>query len=122
MGSISTNRELVKEYFDRISSRELGGLLDLFVDDAVVYEPFSSENGLHGRGEIEPFLKVVLMANSDLDRNIAFPPKEDGNEITVQVRFQRGGVVRGQFTFETTDIQTNHGAEKRIKKLRIQFS
>ena len=112
----------MKEYFDRISSKELGALLGLFANDAVVYEPFSSEDGLHGIGEIEPFLKVVLMANSGLDREIAFPQKDDGNKIAVQVRFQRGGEVRGQFTFETEDVQTSQGPEKKIKKLKIHFS
>ena len=97
-------------------------LLGLFASDAIIYEPFSSEDGLHGKGEIEPFLKVVLMANSGLDRNITFPTNEGGNEIIVQVKFQRGGMVRGQFTFETINVQTDQGTEKKIKKLKIQFS
>ena len=122
MAGIATNKDLVMEYFNLISSRDLGRLLGLFADDAVVYEPFSSEEGLHGRGEIEPFLKVVLMANAGLDREITFPKNEQDGEIMVQVRFQRGGVVKGIFTFSTTAVQTERGAEKRIKVLKIQFS
>ena len=122
MAGIATNKDLVMEYFNFISSRDLGRLLGLFADDAVVYEPFSREEGLHGRGEIEPFLKVVLMANTGLEREITFPKSEDEGEITVQVRFQKGGVVRGNFTFATTAVQTEQGAEKRIKMLKIQFS
>jgi ketosteroid isomerase-like protein len=125
MAGTATNRDLVREYFNLISSRDLDRLLGLFTDDAVVYEPFSSEEGLHGRGEIEPFLKVVLMANAGLEREIIFPPDKEGgrdDEITVQVRFQKGGVVRGSFTFVTVDAQTGQGTEKRIKALKIQFS
>ncbi|MEO9294583.1 MAG: nuclear transport factor 2 family protein [Nitrososphaera sp.] len=122
MAGTATNRDLVREYFNLISSRDLDRLLGLFTDDAVVYEPFSSEEGLHGRGEIEPFLKVVLMANAGLEREIIFPPDKEGDEITVQVRFQKGGVVRGSFTFATVDAQTEQGTEKRIKMLKIQFS
>lgn len=122
MAGIATNKDLVMEYFNLISSRDLGRLLALFADDAVVYEPFSREEGLHGRGEIEPFLKVVLMANAGLDREITFPQNEQEGEITVQVRFRRGGMVKGNFTFATTAAQTERGAEKRIKVLKIQFS
>ena len=121
MAGIATNRDLVREYFNLVSSRDLSRLLGLFADDAVVYEPFSSEEGLHGKGEIEPFLKVVLMANAGLEREIMFPDNEEGNEMTVQVRFQRGEVVRGSFAFGTASVQTDHGPEKRIKTLKIQF-
>lgn len=121
MAGIATNRDLVREYFNLVSSRDLGRLLGLFADDAVVYEPFSSEEGLNGKGEIEPFLKVVLMANAGLEREIIFPDNEEGNEMTVQVRFQRGGVIRGIFAFGTASVQTGSGQEKRIKTLKIQF-
>lgn len=121
MAGIATNRDLVREYFNLVSSRDLGRLLGLFADDAIVYEPFSSEDGLNGKGEIEPFLKVVLMANAGLEREIMFPDNEEGNEMTVQVRFQRGGVIRGSFAFGTASVQTDSGPEKRIKTLKIQF-
>lgn len=121
MARIATNRDLVQEYFSLISSRDLNRLLGLFADDAVVYEPFSSEEGLHGRGEIEPFLKVVLMANAGLDREIVFPADEQQDEITVQVRFRKGGVVKGSFTFATNDVRIGEGTEKRIRMLRIHF-
>ena len=119
---IATNRDLIREYFNLISSRDLGRLLGLFADDAVVYEPFSSEEGLNGKGEIEPFLKVVLMANAGLEREIIFPDNEEGSdEMTVQVLFKRGGVIRGSFAFGTASVQTDSGPEKRIKTLKIQF-
>src|ERR1044072_1578545 len=42
IGLISTNKELVKEYFDSITSKDLSALLGLFASDAIIYEPFSS--------------------------------------------------------------------------------
>jgi ketosteroid isomerase-like protein len=41
-----TDEEIVHEYFRLIKTKDMYGLLDLFTDDAVIYEPFSkSEDG-----------------------------------------------------------------------------
>jgi hypothetical protein len=53
-----------------MGTKDLEGMLELFDYDVVVYEPFSKEEGLYGISAIEPFLKVALMANSDLRRTV----------------------------------------------------
>lgn len=119
---ITTNKDLVLEYFDRISKRDLDGLLDLFVDDATLYEPFSSETGLHGLSEIESFIRVAFMANAGLQREITFAPSKKADEIVANVTFKRGDTLRGRFTFKTQDVEARTGMSKKIKTLKIEFT
>lgn len=119
--AISANRALVQEYFACITRRNLEGLLDLFTEEAVVYEPFSNQRGgLRGRSEIEPFLRVALMANAGLDKKITFPEEAD-DKVTALVTFRRGDEIRGRFTFALQQVPTPHGVQKRIRSLKIEF-
>lgn len=119
--TISTNRGLVQEYFACITRRNLEALLDLFVEEAVVYEPFSNQQGgLRGRSEIEPFLRVALMANTGLDKKITFA-EEVADRVTALVTFRRGDEMRGRFTFASKDVPTPHGVQKKICSLKIEF-
>ncbi len=109
-------------YFRYIDSKDIDGLLDLFDYDAVVYEPFSKVEGLHGRSAIEPFLKVAMMANSELRRAVKIEKtKKTGinNEITALITFEKGEKVKGKFTFQFTD--DGDSREKKIKSLHIEF-
>ncbi|MEM2141513.1 MAG: nuclear transport factor 2 family protein [Nitrososphaera sp.] len=121
-----TGQETVRRYFDLITKKDADGILDLFTDDEpVVYEPFSNEKeGLRGKEAIESFLKIVLMANAGLKRDIRF---EDGSddETTALVTFERGTTLRGRFTFnfvkEAGEGKKGDGHVRRIKSLRIKF-
>jgi ketosteroid isomerase-like protein len=119
-----TGEEIVARYFRYIDSKDLDGLLDLFDYDAVVYEPFSKVGGgLHGRSAIEPFLKVAMMANSELRRTVKIEKttkanNNNNNEITALITFEKGEKVKGRFAFEFTE---NDSGEKRIKSLHIEF-
>jgi ketosteroid isomerase-like protein len=66
-----TGEQIVARYFRCMDSKDLDTMLDLFDYDATIYEPFSNvTGGLRGRSSIEPFLKVAMMANSNLQRTI----------------------------------------------------
>jgi hypothetical protein len=116
--------EIVARYFRYIDSKDLDGLLDLFDYDAVVYEPFSKVGGgLHGRSAIEPFLKVAMMANSELRRTVKIEKttkanNNNDNEITALITFEKGEKVKGKFMFEFTE---DDSWEKKIKSLHIEF-
>jgi ketosteroid isomerase-like protein len=113
--------EIVARYFRYMDNKDLDGILDLFDYDAVVYEPFSKVEELHGRSAIEPFFKVAMMANSDLRRTIKIEKTkkaDNNNEITALTTFEKGDKVKGRFTFEF--IEDDSG-EKRIKSLHIKF-
>ncbi|WP_337863699.1 hypothetical protein [Nitrososphaera sp.] len=127
-----TVEDVVRRFFKLIDSKDLAGLLDLFEYDATVREPFSRSEVLRGRSEIEPFLKVVLMANSDMRRRIQLDPHQlreghrngggsgddDGDEdskATATVTFEKGDKVRGRFAF----VLNPHS--KKIRSLTIQF-
>jgi hypothetical protein len=116
-----TGEEIVARYFRYMDNKDLDGMLDLFDYEAVVYEPFSKVEELHGRSAIEPFFKVAMMANSDLRRTIKIEKTkkaDNNNEITALTTFEKGDKVKGRFTFEF--IEDDSG-EKRIKSLHIEF-
>jgi ketosteroid isomerase-like protein len=116
-----TGEEIVARYFRYMEDKDLDGILDLFDYDAVVYEPFSKVEELHGRSAIEPFFKVAMMANNELRRTIKIEKTKkvnNNNEITALTTFEKGDKVKGRFTFEF--IEDDSG-EKRVKSLHIEF-
>lgn len=124
-----TDKEIVARYFECMSSKDLEGMLELFDYYAVVYEPFSKEEGLYGISAIEPFLKVAMMANSELRRTVKIKkPKNPGNNhnsIIALVSFEKGEKLNGRFTFEFTDTDNSNNNNvykgKKIKSLHIEF-
>lgn len=110
---------MIYQYFKCIDSKDLSGILDLFDYDAVVYEPFSNiTGGLKGKSSIEPFLKVVLMANSNSQRTIKIEKPTKPNKVTALVTFEKGDKAKGKFTFEFED---DPASGKKIKSLHIEF-
>lgn len=116
------NEIIVKEYFNRIKSKDLEGLLELFSDDAVIYEPFSKAKCLLGKNEIKSFLKSVIMANDGLQYEINIEGRQDNhvNNLVANVIFRRGHAINSRFTFsvENTRDYDLHG---KIKSLLIEF-
>jgi hypothetical protein len=125
-----------------LQNKDIDGLKDLFWSDATVYEPFSKlEHGLRGWSQIEPFLKVAIMANESLSNKIAFEESRriknkdlndeekntsDSNNDIVEalVTFQKDNVIKAKFRFELSN-QANtvdDSERKKIKALRIQFT
>lgn len=121
-----TGQETVRRYFDLITKKDVDGVLDLFTDDEpAVYEPFSNEKeGLHGKDAIESFLKIALMANAGLKREIKFEG-ENIDAATAVVIFERGTILKGRFTFnfviEKGASKKGDGMVRRIKSLKIRF-
>lgn len=124
---ILSNEQMVNRYFQLVGNRDVHGLLDLFADDAIIYEPFSNvQNGLQGKTAIENFLKVAVMANTGMNRTITFIEEDDKNKklqegeesIAALVTFERGDNVTAKFTFHF--VMTPVG--RKIKMLKIQFA
>lgn len=118
-----TSEEMVYQYFKYIVSKDLDGILDLFNYDAVIHEPFSNvAGGLKGKSSIEPFLKVAMMANTNLKHTIKFEKpsgKADSNKIIIAlVTFEKEDKVKGKFTFE---FENATAGTKKIKSLNIEF-
>lgn len=119
-----SGEQIVARYFKCMDSKDLNGILELFDYDAVVYEPFSKVEGLHGKSAIEPFLKVAMMANSELRRIVKIEKtnrtnSNNNNKITALITFEKGDKVKGRFIFEFTDEDDSR--EKKIKSLHIEF-
>jgi hypothetical protein len=78
--SAPINKSIVYEYFELIKNKYINGLLSLFTDDAIIYEPFSNiSGGLQGKSTIKPFLEIAMMANNGLIHNI-FIEKLSGDD------------------------------------------
>jgi len=116
------NEIIVKEYFSRIKSRDVDGLLDLFSDDAVVYEPFSRAKSLNGKTEIRPFLNSVIMANEGLQYEINIKRQEAHpvDNFVAFVIFRKGHAINSRFTFSFDDADRANTNGK-IKSLLIEF-
>lgn len=119
-----SNEDAVHRYFWCIENKDIEGLLDLFDDDAILYEPFSKEQGLRGHFAIEPFLKVALMANSNLKRRIVIEKadraKKDLNTVKAHITFEKGDSVSSVFTFEFLP-RNQQDSPAKIKRLTIKF-
>jgi ketosteroid isomerase-like protein len=116
------NEIIVKEYFSRIKSRDIEGLLELFSDDAVIHEPFSRARRLFGKTEIKPFLKSVIMANEGLQYEINIERQKNNhtNNFVALVIFRKGHEINSRFTFsfDNSGKSTMYG---KIKSLLIEF-
>lgn len=140
-GKLLTNKEVVSQYFRLLQNKDISDLKDLFWSDAIIYEPFSKmDQGLRGWSQIEPFLKVAIMANESLsskitvekhgpkkDKNLKDKRNNDANEnsdiVEALVTFQKDKVIEAKFRFELSN-HTNtvdNSIQKKIKTLHIQF-
>ena|SRR3712207_464369 len=115
-----TGEQIVAQFFRGIDSKNVDGILDLFDYDAVVYEPFSNvAGGLKGKSSIGPFLKVAMMANSNLRRTVKFENANNNpNTVKALITFEKGDKVKSIFTFQFEDYET---IGKKIKSLLIEF-
>jgi ketosteroid isomerase-like protein len=117
--ALFTNEQLVNHYFYLISRKDVQGLLELFADDAAVYEPFSNvKEGLRGKSAIEHLLKVAVMANAGMRKTIEFINKSSEDSITALVTFERGDTIKGKFTFNFVLLDIG----RKITMLTIRFS
>ena len=121
--SISNPRKsLVSDYFQRVRSGDILGLLSLFSDDSMIYEPFSKSKCLVGKSEIEPFLRTVIMANKGMQYNLDIKElgqSADENSLFVLVRFSKGGSTIGKFRFEFQPHDESNCLK--IKTIHIEF-
>lgn len=114
-----TGDQIVARYFRCLDNKDIDGMLDLFDYDAELYEPFSNiPQGLKGRSSIEPFFKVAMMANSNLQRTIKIEKTSKPNTIIVLVIYEKGDKVKSRLTFHFED---NEDGRKKIKSLHIEF-
>jgi hypothetical protein len=129
------NRSIVCEYFRLIKNKDINRLLDLFADDATIYEPFSKiHGGLQGRSAIKAFLEVALMASDGLRPEIRFEKRHEKpdssnkynnnsnnyNQVSALVTFERGGKLKATFELSSEE-NYNSQNQKKIQFLGIEF-
>lgn len=115
-----TGETIIFVYFRFIKNKDINKLIDLFADDAIIYEPFSKTgdtDGLQGRTAIESLLNTVIMANSGLNHQIEIIKSDrkvcnNNDQITTNVTFERGGKVKAKFVFEFSSESVNFHKQK----------
>lgn len=108
------------EAVNLLSKKNLDYLLELFEEDATVFEPFSREGMLSGISEIAPFLKVVCS-------NPSFLVTKETTRITalkyeslkVKVTSENPPNWELDFEFGQQDVNIKGRKLRKIKKLRI---
>jgi hypothetical protein len=117
------NEIIAQEYFKRIKSGDVQGLLELFSDDSIIYEPFSRSKRLFGKSEIEPFLKSVIMANEGVryELKIVQQMNKPMNNVVAQVIFCKENEIKSRFTFGFENSR-DFKLICRIKSLIIEFT
>jgi predicted RNase H-like nuclease len=90
-----------------MDGKDLDGRRDLFDYDALVQEPFSKVQALDGRSAIEPFLKLAMMAYTELRRTVKIEKHNKSNnindKIVALIASEKGERIKGRFTSEFTD-------------------
>ncbi|MGC1135564.1 MAG: hypothetical protein WA941_22245 [Nitrososphaeraceae archaeon] len=116
------NHQIVSDYFRQIAKKDMHGLLKLFTDDCIVYEPFSrrlashSNNGiekscLKGKYQIESFFNIVMMASDGLQYEIEFidDPIDTGYESPNNTT---NSTLSSSIVSVLTTFYRNQGADK----------
>jgi hypothetical protein len=142
----------VFEYFKLIKNKDIESLMKLFSPDAIIYEPFSKlRGGISGRQTIESFLRIVIMANDELQYHIIIESISNiknrytiddshnhGNKniciscshlkvVNALISFEKGDSLKARFTFglscDNDDNNDNYISSKcnTIRSLRIEF-
>jgi ketosteroid isomerase-like protein len=120
--SISQSHELVLDYFQRVRSSDITGLMNLFSEDSVIYEPFSKSKCVIGKSEIEPFLRTVVMANKGMQYDLEIEKSGQStaeNMVIVLVRFNKVGSIASKFRFEFQPQDESDSLK--IKTMHIEF-
>ena len=115
--------QLIIKYFSLIQDKDVNNLLELFTDDAIVYEPFSKMlQGLHGKTQIESFFRIMILSCDNVNWEISIEYmniNSTKNEvISVLVIFVKEGKLKARFIFEITSKNKD---KKKIKTLDIRF-
>ena len=105
---------VVRRFFRFVRSGRIDDLVQLFAHNAVVREPLSSSGVLSDRQDIESFLKVALVHNSEMLSRLEIE-KAAGSRVSAAVVFENGGRTKGVFTFDL-DSET-----KKIARLEMAF-
>lgn len=110
------DQNIVLKYLHLIDEKDMSGLLNLFTEDCMIYEPFSrgplSNEGkgkkpLKGRNEIESFFHIVMMASDGLKHDIEFvcSPFEHNRQMGDTVSSASSSVVTAVVTFYSDEAR-----------------
>lgn len=108
------SKDCIAQYSRLLSRGDLSGLLEMFSDDAVIYEPFSKIGAAKGKQEIEPFLQVMISSVKGSKISYTIEKIDYDHMVSAVWTFEKGGRIRMKFIIEFD--AGNH----KIKTLNIE--
>ena len=120
------NIQTIENFFKYVKMNDYYSIMELFSRDAIVYEPFSKENGISGKENLISFFKIMCRASSGLDQDLCFQnvSNDDNNVVSVISRYKKGDSINAKFTFHFQLDESNNKENLyslSINKLKIEF-
>jgi ketosteroid isomerase-like protein len=107
--------ELIREFYSRLGTRDVDGLVDLFTEDCTFTSPLELRD-LEGKDELRSFFKEHLATWWD-HRETPVTVLIDGDAAAAVVHVE--GVLRGGERLELDNINVWQFTRRGIRRLRI---
>ena len=130
------NIQTIENFFKYVKMNDYYSIIKLFSRNAIIYEPFSKENGISGKENLISFFKIMCRASGGLNQdllgyqNISRDNIDD--VISVISTYTKGDSINTRFTFyfqlnKSKNNNKNNDNNKEnlnnslISKLNIEF-
>ena len=124
------NIQTIENFFKYVKMNDYYSIMKLFSRDAIVYEPFSKENGISGMENLISFFKIMCRASGDLNQDLDYQNvSNNDNNVVVSVisTYTKGDSITARFTFYFQLNRSNKNNNKEnlynspINTLNIEF-
>ena len=120
-------RQAVLDYFRLIKEKDMPGLLNMFTDDCIIYEPFSRGSTFHnsdrakksylkGSSEIGSFFYIVMMASDGLQYEIKFTDEPMDTEYKHSID-NLGSILSSTIISALATFYKNEGGDELKERL-----
>lgn len=124
MNGSKEGKKTVLKFFDALKEKDVGGMLDLFDDNCIVREPFSTEVSLNGKADVKSFLSTMCYACEGVDCSVLFEAAANNDfESLAKCEFRLGDSVTGHFRFKFKPFsdEIEKARSLKIQELDIKF-
>ena len=125
------NIQTIENFFKYVKMNDYYSIMELFSRDAIVYEPFSKENGISGKENLISFFKIMCRASGGLNQDLCYQNISNKNDnnfvVSVISTYTKGDSINARFTFHFQLNRSNKNNNKEnlnnspIKTLNIEF-
>lgn len=120
---IEQNIQTIENFFKYVKMNDYYSIMELFSRDAIVYEPFSKENGISGKENLISFFKIMCRASGGLNQDLLgyqniSSNNNDNNNVVISVisTYTKGDSINARFTFHFQLNRSNKNNNNNKKK------